>query len=172
MRIKAIVLKKIPIKEHDALIVCYTQDAGKQVYHAKSILRHTSKQASHLDVLNYVEFSLADSKSMPIIISSVCIEAFRLLKSSLPALAAAYFLLECFDKLIFEGESDLQLWDFLYSRLTRLNSMPLDMTEAITCVDTMQADLFEIMGYQRDTPRETLVPMHFNSLQFLKNVVK
>src|SRR3990167_10175727 len=117
VRTQAIILKKIPIREYDELIICYTQNTGKQVYQAKSILRPTSKQAGHLDILNLVDFSLVHKNSHPIITSAYCLEAFPRLKSSLPAMVAAFFLLECFDKLIFEGEPDLKLWDFLLSKL-------------------------------------------------------
>ena len=36
MRTQAIILKKIPVREYDELVVCYTKDSGKQVYQAKS----------------------------------------------------------------------------------------------------------------------------------------
>ncbi len=172
MRIQAVVLKKIPIKEHDALIVCYTQDAGKQVYHAKSILRASSKQASHLDVLNRVEFSLAESKQMPIVISSLCVEPYRALKASLPALAISYFLLECFDKLVFEAEADERLWQFLCGQLTRLNELDAHQTDWSRHLEQTQAELMEVMGYHRDVSLETIHPTAFNSLQFLQSVVR
>src|SRR3989344_9149424 len=152
MRMQAVILKKIPIREYDELVICYTKDAGKQVYQAKSILRPTSKQAGHLDILNLVDFSLVHKNSHPIITSAYCLDAFPQLKSSVSAMSAAYFLLECFDKLIFENEPDLKLWNFLIRQLREYNQKN-QVSPYLTYVglgDTIAStrqELLKILGY-------------------------
>ncbi len=173
MRTQAIILKKIPVREYDELVVCYTKDSGKQVYQAKSILRSSSKQAGHLDILNLVDFSLVQKNSHPIITSSYCLDTFRDLKSSLPALAAAYFLLECFDKLVFEGESDPKLWDFLYSHLREYDRLARKGgADWPIVIKSTREDLLKVMGYDSTLPIEQLANAHFKSLQFARSVVK
>jgi hypothetical protein len=182
MRTQAIILKKIPVREYDELVVCYTKDAGKQVYQAKSILRPSSKQAGHLDILNLVDFSLVQKNSHPIITSSYCLDTFRNLKSSLPALAAAYFLLECFDKLVFEGESDPELWDFLHSHLCEYNRLALGHSQTgeaqkgrvnwPVIIKLTREDLLKVMGYDPALPIEQLANAHFKSLQFARRVLR
>ncbi len=173
MRTQAIILKKISIREYDELVVCYTKDSGKQVYQAKSILRPSSKQAGHLDVLNLVDFSLVQKNSHPIITSSYCLDAFRGLKSSLPALAAAYFLLECFDKLVFEGEPDCKLWGFLYSHLHEYNQLAQERrVNWPMVVKSARENLLKVMGYNSTLPIEQLANAAFKSLQFARKVVK
>jgi len=173
MRTQAIILKKIPIREYDELVVCYTKDSGKQVYQAKSILRPSSKQAGHLDILNLVDFSLVQKNSHPIITSSYCLDTFRNLKSSLPALAAAYFLLECFDKLVFEGEPDPKLWDFLHSRLCEYNQLARKgRADWPMIIKLTREDLLKVMGYDSTLPIEQLANATFKSLQFARRVVK
>ncbi len=191
MRTQAIILKKIPVREYDELVVCYTKDSGKQVYQAKSILRPSSKQAGHLDILNLVDFSLVQKNSHPIITSSYCLDTFRDLKSSLPALAAAYFLLECFDKLVFEGESDPKLWDFLHSHLCEYNRLALGYSPSgialraeptgeaqkgrvnwPTVIKSAREGLLKVMGYDSTLPIEQLANASFKSLQFARGVVK
>src|SRR3989338_8218961 len=103
MRTQAIILKHIPIKEHDALVICYTDTAGKQTYQAKSPAKPTSVQGGHLDLFNLVDFALVEGNGHPIITGAHALRAYANLKSSLPALAAGYFLLEAFDKLVFDG---------------------------------------------------------------------
>ncbi len=173
MRTQAIILKKIPIREYDELVVCYTKDSGKQTYQAKSVLRPTSKQASHLDVLNLVDFSLIHKNSHPIIASAYCLEAFRNLKSSLPAMAAAHFLLECFDKLVFDGESDPKLWDFLHSRLSEYDKLAgkrgVDWSSVI---GSSREGLLDVLGYDRESSLENLANARFKSLQFVRKMVK
>jgi len=182
MRTQAVILKKIPIREYDELIVCYTKDLGKQIYQAKGILRPYSKQAGHLDVLNLADFSLkrrasslsqASEPSRPIIASAYCLKAFSNLKSSLPALAAAYFLLECFDKMIFEGEPDLKLWDFLYSRLEEYDQLALKRgTNWPMIIKSTRENILKIMGYDSNLPIEQLANANFRSLQFAQKVLK
>jgi DNA repair protein RecO len=173
MRTQAIILKKIPIREYDELVVCYTKDSGKQTYQAKGILRSTSVQAGHLDILNMVDFSLVKKNSHPIITSAYCLEAFRNLKSSLPAMAAAYFLLECFDKLIFEGEPDLKLWDFLYSHLDGYDRLAQKgKANWPMVIKSTRENLLKVMGYDSNLPIEQLANANFKSLQFARKVLK
>ena len=173
MRTQAIILKKIPLRDYDELIVCYTQDNGKQAYQAKSILRPTSKQASHLDILNLVDFSLVHKNSHPIITSAYCLEAFPRLKASLPAMSAACFLLECFDKLIFENEPDPKLWNFLLTQLLnheQLSSAPqANWPELIA---STRQKILQILGYDPSMPIEQLANSQFYSLQFAREVLK
>ncbi|MEX1063937.1 MAG: DNA repair protein RecO [Candidatus Paceibacterota bacterium] len=172
---QAVILKKIPVKEYDELIVCYTKDLGKQVYHAKSILRPTSKQASHLDVLNFVDFSLVEGNGHPIVTSAYCLKAFAGLKSSLPAMSAAYFLLEAFDKIVFEGEQDAQLWDFLLSRLNDYDAVAKTTSGGIKWADAINSsrrEMLKVLGYGEDISLEEVANAHFRSLQFARKVIK
>ena len=179
MRTQAIILKKIPIREYDELVVCYTQDAGKQVYQAKSIMRPTSKQAGHLDILNLVDFSVVHKNSHPIITSAYCLDAFPQLKSSLRAMSAAYFLLECFDKLIFENEPDPMLWDFLLTRLREYDQKcKLQTKQAYACfvcnseIVSARQELLKILGYDPSMPIEHLANSQFKSLQFAREMIE
>lgn len=121
-RYQAIILKKQPILEHDELIMCYTQHAGKQRYVAKSSQLASSKQGSHLDVLNHIEFNLVPGKHFDIIASAHAINTFPAMKASLPKLANAFFIVECFDKLVYENEPDEKLWEFLLAKLVEQTS--------------------------------------------------
>lgn len=174
---QAIILKKIPIREYDELVICYTKDTGKQVYRAKSVLLPTSKQAGHLDILNLVDFSLVHKNSHPIITSAYCLDAFPRLKSSLPAMAAAFFLLECFDKLIFENEPDPKLWDFLLMKLQNYNELakadlPMAAPGNENLITYTRQELMQILGYDSSMPIEHLANSQFKSLQFAKEMLK
>ena len=181
MRIQAIILKKIPVREYDELVVCYTKHAGKQTYRAKSVRRHTSKQASHLDLLNWADFDLVHSKNSPdesagnghpIITSAESLATFSNLKSSLPALAAAYFILECFDRLVFDGETDKKLWDFLTSKLGELDRFAGNNNADWPKITLASKEEFlDVLGYDSSVSVEELAGMRFRSLQFLKKVV-
>lgn len=149
MRHQAIILKKTPIREHDELIMCYTRDVGKQRYVAKSSVLAKSKQGHHLDVMNHIEFNLIEGKHHAIIASAHVVNTFAHIKCDLHALANAFFILECFDKLVYENERDEKLWDFL-------------------CSGTYdRAQFIEVLGYHHSTTVSDLTPEYFTSLQFL-----
>lgn len=164
-RHQAIILKKIPVREDDELVMCYTRDFGKQRYQAKSSVLASSKQGSHFDILNLIEFNLIEGKSHAIIASAAAVNVFPALKSSLPALAAAFVLLECFDKLVYENQEDAKLWQLLVDELRELDAGRID-------IPAMQARFLEAMGHGNSIQTEELAQRRFTSLQFFRNVVR
>ncbi|MBI2063399.1 MAG: DNA repair protein RecO C-terminal domain-containing protein, partial [Candidatus Yanofskybacteria bacterium] len=87
------------------------------------------------------------------------------------AMAAAFFLLECFDKLIFEGEPDSKLWDFLISKLHYYDTPPESTRTTLVIADSRQ-ELLKILGYDPSMPIEHLANSQFRSLQFARSVIK
>lgn len=138
--------------------MCYTREQGKQRYVAKSSMLARSKQGTHLDVLNHVEFNIIEGKHHGIIASATALNSFPALKCSLATMAQAFFVLECFDKLVYENERDDRLWEYLVQTLRKGS------------VD--QRELIGTLGYHGDTPLYDLYPTAFNSLLFSKNVVQ
>jgi len=173
MRSQAIILKTIPIKEHDQLIVCYTSDSGKQLYNAKSSLLRHSKQGPHLQVLNHIDFSLVKGNGHPIITSAYAIDTFTKIKSSLNALAISYFFLECFDKLVFDNEPDEKLWNFLLNALNRFNILTDDnKTDWRKILKEEYELLMNTMGYTGDTQVQELHHTQFASIHFIDSVLQ
>lgn len=172
MRTQAIIIKKIAIREYDELIICYTKNFGKQTYQAKSVLRPTSKQAAHLDTFNLADFSLVTGNGSPIITSAESLKTFPGLKANLSALTAGYFLLECFDKLIFENEPDQKLWDFLIAELEKYDQLgtesDIDWSQIIAI---SRKKLLRILGYDPETEIESLTSQRFKSLQLVRKVI-
>ena len=155
MRVEAIVLKKIPIREYDELLVCYTADFGKQTYQAKSIQRSHSKQKSHLNTLNHASFGLIETQQTPLVISALCHNGFWQLRQSLPSLLLANFVLECFDKLVFEAQTDPILWQFLLTTLRELDQLPVGYDRR-SQYEHIQQQLVIALGYHPDTAVEEL----------------
>lgn len=147
MLTQAIVIKKQNTNEYDQLITCYTEELGKITAIAKSILKHSSVQAMHLDVLNLVEFDLVGGSAswrMPIITGAQCTSSHRQIKQSLPVLASAQFFMEVLDKIIFDGEKDANLWEFVTGILEKLESNP---ESPLPIFRNGQAELLKLLGY-------------------------
>ncbi len=168
---QAIILKKIPIKEYDELVICYTPDFGKATYVAKSVLRPTSKQASHLDILTLVDFELVQKNHLPIITNAYSLNNFGYLKSSLPAVAVANYVLEVFNKFVFENDPDLKLWQFLNNRLTGLDELATkSMIDWKTELADTQKEIMEVLGYNETINMEDIVQSHLSSLDFAREI--
>jgi DNA repair protein RecO (recombination protein O) len=143
MRTKAIIIKKQNTNEYDQFVTCYTQEFGKLTAIAKSILKSSSIQAMHLDVLNLVEFELINGKVMPIIAGAQSENSYRDLKVSVPSLAVAHFFSEVIDKMVPEQEKDEQLWNFMTDILDKLNRFE----PSLTFLRQKQFTLLGLLGY-------------------------
>ncbi len=144
MRTKAIILKKQNTNEYDQLITCYTEEFGKVMGIAKSILKPSSIQSMHLDVFNLVEFEFVNGLAMPIITGAQAEETYTNLKNDLPSLAVAYFFTETIDRLAFDYQKDEELWSFLATLISDLNGGGQDVKEFLRI---KQIELLDILGY-------------------------
>lgn len=121
MRTQAIIIKRQPTNEYDLLVTLYTQELGKLTAIAKSALKPTSTQGSHLDTYNLVDVELVEGRAWPIIAGAQCLDARRHLKSSLANLAMAGFFTEAVQRIVFDGQGDNELWEFLNRAFDRFN---------------------------------------------------
>lgn len=147
MRTKAIIIKKQNTNEYDQFVTCYTQEFGKLTAIAKSVLKPTSIQAMHLDILNLVEFELVEGKAMSIITGAQAEKSYQDLKSSISCLAVANFFEETIDKMVPEFEKEPRLWDFMLDLLDKLNQFEV----GLTFFRQKQFYLLNILGYSPET---------------------
>jgi DNA repair protein RecO len=140
-----VVLKKTDVDEYDQLVHCYSPELGKYVFVAKSILRPSSRQALHLDVLNLVEFSPIEGKNKLIITGADSVETFKGIKSSIKKLSNAFLVLEAFDKLVPYGQADEDLWDFLLKFLYGLER--IDENDVVNYIRETKKVISSVLGY-------------------------
>src|SRR3989344_4749800 len=143
MRTRAIIIRKQNTNEYDQFVTCYTQELGKLTAIAKSILKPSSIQAMHLDVLSLVEFELINGKAIPIIAGAQSENSYRELKNSIPSLAVAYFFSEIIDKMVPELEKDEKLWNFMTDIFDKLNRFE----PSLIFLRQKQFTLLGLLGY-------------------------
>lgn len=144
MRTRAIILKRQNTNEYDQLVTCYTEEFGKVIAIAKSILKPSSVQAMHLDLFNLVDFELIKGRAYPIISGAQSENSFRNIKSNLSRLGCGYFFAEVLDKIGFEYQKDEHLWNFLLTSLEGLDSVTGDAGDYI---NKKQVEFLNILGY-------------------------
>lgn len=149
MLFRGIVIKKTDVGEYNQMVTLYTREFGKIAGLAKSVKKPSSKQAGHLDIFNLVDFLTVPGKSQPIIRSAQSVETFGRLKSSLTATSAGFFLLEAFDRLVYEEEKDAALWQFLASSFYKLNGSHYE-TDAKNLLPELKSEFLSVLGYSRN----------------------
>ena len=145
MRTKAIVIKKQNTNEYDQLVTCYTEEHGKMLAIARSILKKTSLQSMHLDVLNLVEFDLIDGRAWPIIASAQSEKTYLPIKNSIKKFAVAGFFLDVVDKVIFDNDHDADIWAFLVSCFNELEDA--NEEDILAIFRKKQTEFLNISGY-------------------------
>ena len=160
----------------------YTQDFGKATYIAKSVRKQTSRQASHLDILSLVDFGLAQKSNhsrilqsgpMPIIKSACSLNNFANLKGDIKALALANFVLEIFDRLIFENDRDEHLWNFFNSKLILFDQSAGKVdVDWLGILDKTTEEALIVLGYNENISFEEIIGDHLNSLLFARKMLE
>ncbi len=143
---EAVVIKKIPAREHDLLVTLYTRESGKLSALAKGALRGSSVQALQIDPGNIIHCELVPGRAgMPIMTGAQAVRCFSRSKSTAASLAAVQFFLQVMDAAVFDQERDDRLWDCLNGILAGLESAPAE--GLLPVFRHHQAELLTVLGY-------------------------
>lgn len=145
MNIEAFVIKKIPVREHDQMVVLYSRTHGKQVAIAKGSLRVHSKQALALDDGNYIQCELIEGRAGYIMTGAQAVRSYSVMKSSGVRLAAGNYFLQIMDVLVYDGQPDEQIWACLADTLSMLDAASDD--DVLPLVRNRQRAFLEALGY-------------------------
>ncbi|MEK9209067.1 MAG: DNA repair protein RecO, partial [Patescibacteria group bacterium] len=145
MNIEAVVIRKVPVREHDQLAVLYSREAGKMTAAARGSLRMHSKQALALDEGNLIHCELVNGKAGPIMTGAQAVRSYSGAKSSSIRWAAVQFFLQTIDTLVYDAQPDEHLWSCLTGILTQLDETTDDT--ALTVFRRCQGLLLETLGY-------------------------
>lgn len=145
MNIEAIVIRKVPVREHDQLVVLYSREIGKMTAAARGSLRLHSKQALALDEGNLMHCEMVHGKAGPIMTGAQAIHSFSSAKRSPIRWAAMQFFLQLIDAVVFDEQPDDQLWMCINDVLVRLNAA--SDAEALEVFRRCQGSVLAVLGY-------------------------
>jgi DNA repair protein RecO (recombination protein O) len=145
VNIEAIVIRKIPVREHDQLVVLYSKEFGKMSAAARGSLRVHSKQALALDEGNLIHCELVSGKASPIMTGAQAARSFSGAKGSPIRWAATQFFLQTIDAVVFDEQSDPLLWSCLQAALMRLDAS--SDADALAVFRRCQGDVLAALGY-------------------------
>lgn len=157
MNIEAMVIRKMPIREHDQLVVLYSRDRGKITVAARGSLRARSTQALALDEGNLIHCELINGNAGPIMTGALAARSYSNAKSSMVRWAAMQFFLQAMDTLVYDDQPDIPLWSCLTHILSRLDDVAHD--EVLTTFRRCQGSLLEVLGYGVQSEAEITSPL-------------
>lgn len=145
MHLDAVILRRLPWREHDQLVVLYASQLGRLAAVAKGSLRASSRQASALDEGNLIVCRLVPGRSgMPLLTGAQVQRAWSSAKNDMLRWAAACAILETVDAVCFDGQPDAGVWEVL---LRALGSLDAGDADAAAELRTAQASLLAALGH-------------------------
>ena len=145
MQTDAIVLRRIPWREHDQLVVLYSRQFGKTAAIARGSLRASSRQAPALDDGNHIVCRLVPGRSGTAIMTGAqAHRAWAAAKGDGLRWAAAQAILQAVDALCFDGQPDAGVWDALTDALHGLDRAD---AQPVGLMRRAQAALLAALGH-------------------------
>lgn len=121
---QAIVLNRSAYRESDSLVTVYTKDFGKLSLVARGTKKIQSKLAGHLEPLSLVDVLIIKGRGFDYIGSALMKDAYLNIKDNLNKIYYAGRAINCFSRLIKEGEPDERLFFLLGRWLEVLDNYP------------------------------------------------
>ncbi|HXV26780.1 MAG TPA: DNA repair protein RecO [Candidatus Paceibacterota bacterium] len=142
---EAIIIRTRVHREHDLLVDCYTERAGRLNAVARGALRAGSVQGMHLDRGNLVRFEAVPGRGRPIITGALARDSFVPVRSDLLRTAAVWVLMETVEVIVVGQERDDALWNFLSGSLRRISAC--GTADVLPVLRSVQLGLLAILGY-------------------------
>lgn len=144
-KIEGIVLKRRNLGEADRILTILSKESGKITIKAPGVRRIPSRRSSHVELLNFSQFTLYGSSkaSMPIVTEAQTLEDYSSIKSDLRKIGVALYICELINGLCADNQENRKVFFHLRSILLEL-SEALDATELIK---KFEKDLLMELGF-------------------------
>lgn len=150
---KAIVLKRQDYREHDSLVIFYTQNYGKLKLVARGTKKPKSKLAGHIEPLNLVDLMIIRGRGQDYVGSVIIKEAYLNLKENLNNLHWAFLGANLLLRFTEEESEEISLFNLFSNYLKALDRPPLDFSkeegEIIFSIFTLR--MMALIGYEPQT---------------------
>ncbi|MBF8249962.1 MAG: repair protein RecO, repair protein RecO [Candidatus Levybacteria bacterium] len=144
-RVEGIVLKRRNLGEADRILTILSKDSGKIVIKAPGVRRIPSRRSSHVELLNFSQFTLyASSKSfLPIVTEAQTLEDFSGVKKDLHKIGVALYICELINGLCADNQENRGVFFHLKATLLEL----AETLDAINLIKKFEKDLLAELGF-------------------------
>jgi len=119
---EGIVLNRHNFGEADRILSVYTRTGGRISLMAKGVRRPASRKRGHIELFNLVRFQAIGGNGMDLMTEAEVVEDFKEIRSSLKKISLAYYFMEVVNKITHEGESNIELFNLIFSNLEKLKT--------------------------------------------------
>lgn len=142
---EAVVIRTLPLREHDRLVVLYCRELGRTAAIAKGAMRASSRQGLALDDGNVIRGHLVPGRTgMALLTGAQAQRSWSTCKRDPVAWAVASFFLEVIDAVVYDGQPDEALWSTLTDILEKLDAGD---TDPMTILRYGQVQVLNVLGY-------------------------
>jgi len=110
---QGIVLARQNFFEADRILTIFSKDYGKVRLLARGVRKPESRKRGHIEVFNYIKFSVVRGRSLDILSEVETIVSFNLLRNDLRKMSVFYFLAEAITRLTRDGEKNERLLNLI-----------------------------------------------------------
>jgi len=144
-KVEGIVLRRINLGEADRILTILSKESGKIVVKAPGVRRIPSRRSSHVELLNFSEFTLyAGSKTfMPVVTQAQTLEDFSSIKNDLSKIGWALYICELINNLCADNQENVRVFFHLKSILSELS----ETLDALSIVRKFEKDLLTELGF-------------------------
>ena len=121
---QALILNRSAYRESDSLVTVYTRDYGKLVLAARGTKKIQSKLAGHLEPISLADILIIKGRGFDYVGSALTRDAYLNIKDNLNKIYYAGRAINCFSRLVKEGEPDERLFFLLGRWLEVLDNYP------------------------------------------------
>ncbi len=141
---EAVVLRRIPMGEADALLVLATPELGKVRAVARGVRRPSSKLGGHVEPLSRVLLMLARGQSLDVVTQAHLLEPYARLREDLDALSRASYLADLVDAFLAEEAPNPPVYRLLAEALGWLEEAP----QPTLLLRFFEVQLLALAGYR------------------------
>ncbi|MCX8095241.1 MAG: DNA repair protein RecO [Caldisericia bacterium] len=122
VRVKSFILKKLPIKEYDALVFLYCDSLGKIIARAKSCFKKDTKWTSIIETMNLIDTSLYKKREYFYLTETKVLDSYINIKLNLKKSIIALEILNLIDKTQVESNPNIILFNTLINFFENLKT--------------------------------------------------
>ena len=152
----AIVIKKIPSGEFDAMFTLYTEQFGKMNAKATGIQREAAKLKGHLEPLNHSAVQFVLGKAGEKLTHAMLIEYWPCIRRQMHCLQTAQHILHLVDTHCMGHEHDTRLWNIIIDHFILLEKHGVSMDACRMVWSSFKKEFLASLGFRGATNLQIL----------------
>jgi DNA repair protein RecO (recombination protein O) len=143
--VEGIVLKRRNLGEADRILTILSKEHGKIAVKAPGVRHISSRRSSHVELLNFSEFTLYRSSKtfLPIVTQAQTLDNFSAIKKDLHKIGFAYYVCELINGLCADNQENRGVFFHLKSTLLELSQT----ANAASLIKRFEESLLKELGF-------------------------